>query len=79
MTEDYCEWLSMNNYKRPETGIAVALSNGDHSNGVSQAEQRMKILSVDQSTLGLDKTRKLATTAIVKLITVFAELANYTF
>ena len=69
----------MNNYKRPETGNAVALSNGDHSNSVSQAEQRMKILSVDQSTLGLDKTRKLATTAIVKLITVFAELANYTF
>lgn len=69
----------MNNYKRPGTGIAVALSNADHSNGVSQAEQRMKILSVDQSTLGLDKTRKLATTAIVKLITVFAELANYTF
>ena len=79
MTEDYCEWLSMNNYKRPETGIAVAFGgNGDHSNGVSCRTKNEDLISRSIHS-GLDKTRKLATTAIVKLITVFAELANYTF
>jgi len=72
-----CEWLTMNSHRLPATGDALALGDGDGRNGVYLAEQGLSVTSVDLSSVGLDKARRLADSRGVSITTVCADLADH--
>lgn len=75
--ETPCEWLTMNAHRFPASGDALALGDGDGRNGVYLTEHGLRVTSVDLSSVGLAKTRRLAESRGRSVTTVCADLADY--
>ena len=72
-----CQWLTMNRHRLPTAGDALALGDGDGRNGVYLAERGLSVTSVDLSSVGLAKARRLAESRGVSIMTVCADLADH--
>lgn len=72
-----CQWLPMNANRLPASGDALALGDGDGRNGVYLAERGLSVTSVDLSTVGLAKARRLAELRGVSITTICEDLADY--
>ena len=72
-----CQWLTMNRHRLPTEGDALALGDGDGRNGVHRAERGLRVTSVDLSSVGLAKARRLAESRGVSITTVCADLADH--
>lgn len=72
-----CQWLTMNRHRLPTEGDALALGDGDGRNGVHLAERGLRVTSVDLSSVGLAKARRLAESRGVSITTVCADLADH--
>ena len=75
--EEPCQWLTMNRHRLPATGDALALGDGDGRNGVYLAERGLCVTSVDLSSVGLAKARRLAESRGVSITTVHADLVDH--
>lgn len=76
--EEPREWLVMNRHRILASGTVIALGDGDGRNGVFMAQQGLRVISVDQSAVGLNKAVKLAEKKCVTIGTKCADLASYT-
>jgi SAM-dependent methyltransferase len=61
----------------PLHGTCLMLADGEGRNGVYMAEQGLQVTSVDISSIGLEKTQKLASKRNVSITTVQADLGEY--
>ena len=76
--EEPCEWLVMNRHRILASGTVIALGDGDGRNDVFMAQLGLRVISVDQSAVGLNKAVKLAEKKCVTIGTKCADLASYT-
>ncbi len=72
-----CQWLTMNRHRLPTEGDVLALGDGDGRNGVHLAEWGLSVTSVDLSSVGLAKARRLAESRGVSITTICADLADH--
>ena len=70
------EFLSSQVDRLP-TGRILCLAEGEGRNAVFLAEQGFIVTAVDQSSVGLDKARRLAAERGVEIQTVVADLADF--
>ena len=61
----------------PKAGRALAIADGEGRNGVWLAEQGLDVLSIDASSVGLEKAKKLAAKREVKLATKLLDISDY--
>lgn len=80
--EDYVYGTAPNDFLRDQiehipAGRVLCLAEGEGRNAVFLAEQGFDVTAVDQSSVGLDKARRLATDRGVEIDTVVADLAGF--
>ena len=80
--EDYVYGTAPNDFLRDQieripAGRVLCLAEGEGRNAVFLAEQGFHVTAVDQSAVGLDKARRLATSRGVEIDTVVADLAGF--
>jgi SAM-dependent methyltransferase len=63
----------------PRSGRALSAADGEGRNGVWLAGQGLEVVSVDFSSAGQEKARRLAAERGVSIATVHADLATWTF
>lgn len=63
----------------PNQGKVLCLAEGEGRNAVFLAKQGYSVTAVDQSTVGLNKAKKLAADNGVDITTVVADLTDYNF
>ena len=61
----------------PKGGRVLCLAEGEGRNAVFLARQGYRVTAVDQSSVGLEKARQLASGYGVEILTVVADLADY--